>query len=68
MSWTRGPRRAFALGVTLDPCEEGLCVVTIDQNGALGRTGRVVLSLSLPPSLSLSLSLSLTPLPLSLSL
>ncbi len=34
--------RQFSLGVTLDPCADGLLVKTIDRRGALGRTGRVV--------------------------
>jgi hypothetical protein len=32
----------FSLGVTLDPCTDGLQVKTIDRHGALGRSGRVV--------------------------
>ena len=35
-------RQMFSLGVTLDPCEDGLMIMTIDRVGALGRTGRVV--------------------------
>eukprot|EP00802_Teleaulax_amphioxeia_P010208 Tamp_10234.p1 GENE.Tamp_10234~~Tamp_10234.p1 ORF type:complete len:594 (-),score=98.33 Tamp_10234:284-2065(-) len=33
--------RQFSLGITLDPCADGLQVKTIDRRGALGRTGRV---------------------------
>ena len=43
-----GKSSRFALGVTLDPCDDGLRVVTIDRTGALGRTGRVVRAPSPP--------------------
>ena len=38
-----------SLGVTLDPCDGGLKIITIDRTGALGRTGRVV---NCPPLLA----------------
>ena len=42
--------RQFSLGITLDPCADGLQVKTIDRRGALGRTGRVVRARdSVPP-------------------
>lgn len=40
---------AFPLGVTLDPCVDGLKVITIDRRGALGRSGRVVRRVVLGP-------------------
>ena len=38
---SRQTKRDYSLGVTLDPCLDGLKIITMEANGALGRTGRV---------------------------